>query len=350
MYRVNFILFVCILSCFAVVAHTQDNAAPQPAPENQAAAAPAPVALIAGMTVDDILKSLKAPVIETYRGTITETVTGAIVIIDRNGTALTARLYGVDSPEPGQAYYKECRQFIMDRFAGEGVNISVVATDNQANPVVLVFNSNGESLNHLMVAYGMAWWDRLNAQKDALLRRLNAEAISNSVGLYADPAALAPWDYRDSHGMEQFTYTLGGQASPEPEARTTQPSPTKKEEPKVLAAKGTMTKNAVRTQVNIPKDIGQQIDPLALMGKHQPDIARDESGNVLGLTAKDISQIPFAAQLGFQDNDIISSVNGIPVQSIDQIMMMAPQFEGVKDFDVNVIRNGQQITIPITIN
>jgi type II secretory pathway component PulC len=118
----------------------------------------------------------------------------------------------------------------------------------------------------------------------------------------------------------------------------------------VLAAKGTMTKNALRTQVNIPKDLGQQIDPLALMGKHHRTLPRMSRENVLGMTAKNISQIPLAAQMGFQDNDIISSVNGIPVQSIEQIMLMAPQFNGVKDFDVNVIRNGQNITIPISIN
>jgi hypothetical protein len=229
------------------------------------------------------------------------------------------------------------------------MNISVVATDNQANPVVLVFNSSGESLNHLMVAYGMAWWDRLNAKKDALLRRLNAEAISNSVGLYADPTALAPWDYRDSHGIEQFTYTLGGETTEEPEKQTTQTSP-KKEEPKVLAAKGTMTKNLARTPITIPKGIEKDIDPMALMGKHQPNIVTDNSGKPLGITANNISQIPFAAQLGLQDNDIISSVNGIPVQSIPQIIEMAPQFNGVKEFDINVIRNGQNITIPISIN
>jgi endonuclease YncB( thermonuclease family) len=197
MYRMNFLLLACILSCLTVAGfvYAQDDPAPEASPEapvqSPAAVTPAPVALIAGMTVDEIMKSINAPILETYRGAITEAVTGAIVIINRNGLIQTVRLYGVDSPEPGQSYHQECRQFIMDRFLGDGMNISVVATDNQANPVVLVFNSNGESLNHLMVAYGMAWWDRLNAKKDALLRRLNAEAISNSVGLYADPTSLA---------------------------------------------------------------------------------------------------------------------------------------------------------------
>ena len=322
-------------------------AAEQPAETAAPATPPEPPSLIAGMTVNEMLKSINAPARETYPGTVADVVTGNILIIDRNGSAMKVRLYGVDCPEPGQAHHQECRQYVVDRFLNESVNVTVLTIDSQQNPVVRVFNTNGESLSHLMVAEGMAWWDRRNAQKDALLRRLNAEAITNSVGLYADPTSLAPWDYRESRNIEQFTYTLDAQPAPDPEERTT---PAPKQEPKKLSAKGTMTQNAARGPIDIPKDIGKDIDPMALMGKHQPSIVTDDSGNPLGLTATDISQIPYAAQFGFQDNDIVSSVNGIAVQSIPQILEMAPQFEGVKQFNVDVIRNGQHITIPININ
>lgn len=349
------VLFFLMASPFTFA---QDNATPdvagEPPAEEQAEEAaapdtpPAPVSLIAGMTVDEMLKSVNAPARETYRATVTDFVTGAIVILDRNGNAIKARLYGIDSPEPGQAYYQEARQFAVDKFLNESVNVSVLTTDSQQNLVVLIFNTNGESLSHLMVAQGMAWWDRKNAQKDALLRRLNAEAISNSVGLYADPLSLAPWDFRDSHGMEQFTYTLEEQAAAKPAPRTTQPAP-KAEEPRVLAAKGTMTENIPRGAASLPKDLGKDIDPMALMGKHMPTIVTDDAGNALGLTATNISQIPYASQFGFQDNDIISNVNGIAVQSIPQIVNMAPQFKDTKQFKVEVIRNGQRITIPVNI-
>lgn len=360
MFCFRYSLVACFL-CFLAVGFSgfaQDDAAPEVVPEASAdkqgeedaatETLPAPVSLIAGMTVDEMLKSVNAPALETYRATVADFVTGAIVILDRNGNAIKARLYGIDSPEPGQAYYQESRQFAMDKFLNEGVNVSVLTTDSQQNPVVLIFNTNGESLSHLMVAQGMAWWDRRNAQKDALLRRLNAEAISNSVGLYADPLSLAPWDFRDSHGMDQFTYTLEEQAAAKPAPRTTQPAP-KAEEPRVLAAKGTMTENIPRGAASLPKDLGKDIDPVALMGKHMPTIATDDAGNPLGLTATNISQIPYASQFGFQDNDIISNVNGIAVQSIPQIMNMAPQFKDTKQFNVEVIRNGQRITIPVNI-
>jgi type II secretory pathway component PulC len=67
------------------------------------------------------------------------------------------------------------------------------------------------------------------------------------------------------------------------------------------------------------------------------------------LTATDISAIPYAAQLGFQNGDIISRVNGIAIESEAQIMGLIPQFQNVKQFQVEVIRNGRSITIPISI-
>lgn len=350
--RYMFLLSMCLFMITGTVAFAQTDATPAttdeapPAEQPEGAAAPPAVSPIAGMTVDEMLKSVNAPARETYQGTVADVITGAILVIDRNGNAMKVRLYGVDCPEPGQSYAQESRQYIMDKFLNNNVNVCVLATDSQQNPVVLVFNSNGESLSHLMVAEGMAWWDRRNAQKDALLRRLNAEAITNSVGLYADPTSLAPWDYRESRTMDQFTYTLDVAAAPQPPKRTAPPA---RQEPKTLSAKGTMTQNAARGPIDIPKNIGKDIDPMALMGKHQPSIVRDDSGQTLGLTANDISQIPFAAQLGFQDNDIINNVNGIAVQSIPQIIEMAPQFDGVKQFNVEVIRNGQRITIPINI-
>ena len=352
--RYIFLFCLCLSLTTSTVVFAEDDAVPEAAAEVPAAdaieeaVAPPAVSLIAGMTVDEMLKSVNAPARESYQGTIADVISGAMLIVARNGTAMKARLYGVDCPEPGQGYHQESRQYAVDKFLNENVNVCVLATDSQQNPVVLVFNSNGESLSHLMVVEGMAWWDRRNAQKDALLRRLNAEAITNSVGLYADPTSLAPWDYRDSRGLDQFTYTLDVAAAQEPPKRTLPAA--SKDEPKTLSAKGTMTQNATRAPVDISKDIGKDINIATLMGKHLPSIATDDANQPLGLTATDISQIPYAAQFGFRDNDIISSVNGIAVKSIPQILEMAPQFEGVKQFNVDVIRNGQHITIPININ
>jgi len=347
--RIIAILSISVAVGMPVSAETA--AEPDSASESSDAAetAETPVLLLAGMTVDAMLKSVNAPSRETYRGVVADIITGDMLIMERNGATMKVRLYGVDCPEPGQPFHEEAKQYVSEKFKGQTVNVSVFAIDSQQNPVALVFNTNGESLSHLLVAEGMGWWDRRNASKDALLRRLNAEAITNGVGLYSDATALAPWDYRDSRGMAQFTYTLVEENAPQPPPARAPEKPAQ-QETRSISAKGTMTENLPRRQVSIPKGVEKDINVMDLMGKHQPYIAEDDAGNPLGLTATNISQIPFAAEFGLRDGDIISNVNGIPVQSIPQIMQMAPQFEGVKQFNVEIIRNGQRTTIPITIN
>ena len=86
-----------------------------------------------------------------------------------------------------------------------------------------------------------------------------------------------------------------------------------------------------------------------LLVQHMPSIAKDASGKPIGMAIPNISTIPYAPQLGFKDGDIISNVNGLPVQDPAQIMQMAPQFKDVKQFSVQVLRNGQPVTLTINV-
>jgi S1-C subfamily serine protease len=91
------------------------------------------------------------------------------------------------------------------------------------------------------------------------------------------------------------------------------------------------------------------VTPETLLVQHMPSIAKDASGKPIGMAIPNISGIPFAPQLGFKDGDIISQVNGMPVQDPAQIMSMAPQFKDVKQFNVQVLRGGQPVTLTINV-
>ncbi len=322
--------------------------------EADGASAPSEVmASLAALTVADVLAAVKAPARETAAGKVIAIVTGDTAIVERNNSAVKMRLYGIDCPAPGQPYHQEASQFAMQHILNEVVDVTVLTVDSQQNPVVLLFNEAGVSLSHLLAVHGMAWWDRQNAPNDALLRRLNAEAITNERGLYADAAALAPWDYRNTRGMAQFTYTL------DEEEKTPPPAPQARREeentPISISARGTMTQDRPRAAAPpaarpaLPANIGKDVDVGSLMMRHQPRIAKDDSGRPLGLTATDIGAIPYAAQFGFRNGDIVSRVNGIAIESEAQIMSLIPQFQNVKQFNVDVLRNGQTVTIPITV-
>ena len=52
----------------------------------------------------------------------------------------------------------------------------------------------------------------------------------------------------------------------------------------------------------------------------RPEMAKDENGNVIGVTAPNIGQLPLAQKLGVQDNDILQTVNNEQIDSEEKIM------------------------------
>lgn len=303
--------------------------------------------LLEKLTVQEILTAIKAPVIETFSAEVTGFESGDLVIVSRNGTAVTIRLYGIDCPEEGQAFYQEAKAFGEASFLGSQVEANIVATDNHELPVAILVNSEKQSLGHALAFEGLAWWDERNAPKDSLLRRLNADAVIHERGIFSDTTPLAPWDYRKSQEIEDFSYTLE-----EVKEQKETPSPSRSKaasEAVSLQKKGTMVESAPRSApVKLDKP-NEKVDAGALMLRHQPRIVKDSAGKAQGLTATDISAIPYAAQLGFKNGDVVSRVNGIAIESEAQIMSLIPQFQNVKQFQVEVIRNGQAMTIPITV-
>ncbi len=344
-------VFAMLLCCGAAVAETEtapETETGEPTETAEPLVDPEVLSLLSELTVDAMLKAVNAPARENFRGVVTDFVNGALAVVDRNGDTVTLRIYGVDCPEPDQAGHDDVRAFMNEAFLDKRVSVSVVADDSKGYPVALLFDANGDSLSHLLVATGMAWWDRRNAPQDALLRRLNADAITNGLGLYDDPLALAPWDYRDSRRIEQFDYSLTDDpdpAAPEP----AEPPEREEEEPVSISARGTMTESIPRAPVSLPQNAGRDLNANELIMRHQPHIATDDDGQPLGLTASDISNIPYARELGFRDGDIISRVNGIPIRDAGEVMNMVDQFRGVRQFQVEVIRDGRRTTIPITV-
>lgn len=318
----------------------------------------------ASFTVDEILGALKAAVRETFTGTLSSVTAGDLITVNHGGASTQMRLYGIDCPENGQAYAAESKDQMTKSVLDTSVSVHVLTVDSLEIPVALVFDGTGNSLSHVLVRDGLAWWDERNAAKDAMLRKLNAEAVVAGLGIFSDPAALAPWDYRSSHELPDFTYALD-KAEPVPEPAAAAEAP--KEAPRTISAKGTMTEDRPRAAVaappagqkpvgglplsvpGLPDDALKDVDLGGLMMKHQPRIATDASGRPLGLTANNVGSIPYASQYGFQEGDIISRVNGIAIESEAQIFSLIPQFQNVKNFQVEVLRNGQMVNIPINI-
>jgi micrococcal nuclease len=106
------------------------------------------------------------------------------------------RLYGVDCPERRQAFGTVARQFTGDTVFGKDVTVKVRDRDRYGRTVGEVILPSGSSLNYELVRAGLAWWYRDYAPADIALRQAEEEARRARRGLWSDPNAEPPWEFR----------------------------------------------------------------------------------------------------------------------------------------------------------
>lgn len=253
------------------------------------------------------------------------------IVVD--GEQRPFRLYGVAGLEPGQPYATEARTFVQEWAMDQRLQITIVTEDEAGVPVAWIRREAGDALNEALLAGGYAWWDRPNAPDAHDLKRLTAQALATRQGLWADHAPLAPWDNRARQQRAPVRYNHDGEKD----------NDTPKTAVPTLEAKGTPAPNRPKDGAAITEEYAE------LVGKHMPRIARDGAGKPLGLTASDITAIPGAAAFGFQEGDIVQSVNGITITSELQVLALIGQLQGAKQLDLTVIRAGKpvQVVLPL---
>ena len=283
---------------------------------------------------------------ESWSGSVTQLQSADRMTLEHGGTKTDIRLYGIDAPEAGQKQADEAKKLVTEAVTGHPVKVEVLTKDNLGVSVAVVTLEDGRNLGHALLESGLAWWDIGNAPDDRDLKKLHAQAIASGKGIWAEAAPLAPWDFRGSHGGEQFAYRVKTAEDTAPVAEKKEEP--KKEEVKKVSAKG--NEEYIGT-FSIPANakLPENVDPNQLLIQHMPSIAKDASGNAVGMSIPNISGIPFATQLGFRDGDVISSVNGVPLQDPSQIMALAPQFKDTKQFNVQVIRGGKPMNLTINV-
>lgn len=74
--------------------------------------------------------------------------------------------------------------------------------------------------------------------------------------------------------------------------------------------------------------------------KIQPEMAYDEQGNVLGVTAKNVGSLPLAKKLGFQENDVVQTINGERIDSQEKLMEIFERYQDATAFRIGILRNG----------
>ncbi len=128
------------------------------------------------------------------RGRVISIQDGDTITILQGKTHYRIRLDGIDCPEKGQAYGNVARKFTSDQVFGKTVRVTWKEKDRYKRYLGIVITPEGMNLNQELLKAGLAWQYRDN--DSVVLAALELKARQAQKGLWADPHAIAPWDFR----------------------------------------------------------------------------------------------------------------------------------------------------------
>lgn len=116
-----------------------------------------------------------------------------------DGKAQVVRLAHVDCPELGQAYGRAAKRFASDLCFGEMVLVQETDDrDRWGRMIAVVYLLDSTEVNRELVRAGYAWHFK-RYSKDEGYARLEEEARTAKRGLWADPDAIPPWEWRKAN-------------------------------------------------------------------------------------------------------------------------------------------------------
>lgn len=123
-----------------------------------------------------------------------------ITVLDESKIQHKIRLAGIDAPERKQAFGQRAKEQLSDLVFGKTVQVETEKVDRYGRQIGKVL-IDGRDANLVMVTYGMAWhykkYQTEQASSDRLLySSAEEEAREGRVGLWREPAPVAPWDWR----------------------------------------------------------------------------------------------------------------------------------------------------------
>jgi hypothetical protein len=282
-----------------------------------------------------------------------------------------------------QPFGKEARQFVAGLVLNKDVSVEGIGVDGYKRTLGVVMLGDGRVLNRELVSAGLAWFYDQHPNVDPSLPGLMVAARAGKKGLWADATPLAPWDFRGDILKDKAVTTVkaasdslelpsGGAVFIDKESKEYHKSdcvlldktsrrsvmlqdaqaqgyspcqkcfPVKsKESPPVVSAKGNLE--------NVPKEDFSKYLDNPMVQKLGLTPYRDANGKFAGIAANSISSFLPAALLGFQDGDVLQSVNGDAINDPGNFAALFEKYKNSRSFEVGIIRNGRPQTMNITI-
>jgi endonuclease YncB( thermonuclease family) len=137
------------------------------------------------------------------KGKVESEFTGKVVSIADGDTftllteekeQIKIRLHGIDCPENKQDFGQVAKQKLSDLIYARIVHAVKKDIDRYGRVVAVVYNGNN-CINEEMLKSGLAWhYTRYDHNPE--WQRMEDSARTNGLGLWAQPYAIPPWEWR----------------------------------------------------------------------------------------------------------------------------------------------------------
>ena len=131
---------------------------------------------------------------EGFSGVVVGVIDGDTISVMRHGTPVRVRLADIDCPERGQNFSQRAKEFTSDQVFGKVVDVRVQDVDRYGRLVARV-QIGGSDLSLGLVQAGLAWHYK-QYSTDPVLAAAERAARAKRKGLWSQPNAVPPWEYR----------------------------------------------------------------------------------------------------------------------------------------------------------
>lgn len=132
---------------------------------------------------------------EVISGRVVRVIDGDTVsVLDRDNTQHRIRLAQIDAPESKQAYSKVAKDALAALIANKEVQVRVQGNDRYKRVLGEIYLGE-QNINLHLVRQGYAWaYEQYVTDKRYI--EAQQQAQRERLGLWRDPHAVAPWEYR----------------------------------------------------------------------------------------------------------------------------------------------------------
>ena len=118
-----------------------------------------------------------------------------VVVLLGDNSQKTLRLAEVDCPESGQPFGKNAKEFTSSQIFGKEIMFEETDTDRYGRTIAKIYFDHDKYLSAEIINAGYGWW-YFRYSKNTNLGVIESEARANKKGLWQDPKAIAPWEWR----------------------------------------------------------------------------------------------------------------------------------------------------------